>query len=271
MSRTEQNPERARGVKKASSKKKPAFERVDVDLDKRVTVKTEGMSLLLKTASKGRFGGIENASQSVVIETIPGKGHTQFQKHKGRVARISDKNNRSKNTIDRITEYRASQILDEFSIPKNQLSSLHSKIVDLVRLSVSEALEIKATPDVPAAKVASLPEQAPEIYGGLRGSETPPEFVKRVYSPWLGQGLDRAHIKHIDPKLYTAIDNWTRKPGNEWPAEVDLPTRGEQTRRTIEQLKQEVPDGRIGKVLGDFTAREAQRIRAAVRRQEQKR
>lgn len=116
-----------------------------------------------------------------------------------------------------------------------------------------------------------LPTEAPEIYQGLRGPETPPEFVKRVYAPWLGQGLDRAHIKHLDPKLYTAIDNWTRKPGNQWPADVDLPTRGEQTRRTIDQLKQEAPDGRIGKVLGDFTAREAQRIRAAVRRQEQKR
>lgn len=119
--------------------------------------------------------------------------------------------------------------------------------------------------------VPALPNEAPEIYGGLRGLETPPEFVKRVYAPWLGHGLDRAHIKHLDPKLYTAIDNWTRKPGNEWPADVDLPTRGEQTRRTIEQLKQEAPDGRIGKVLGDFTAREAQRIRAAVRRQEKKR
>lgn len=117
----------------------------------------------------------------------------------------------------------------------------------------------------------SLPQTAPEIYQGLRGPETPPEFVKRVYAPWLGQGLDRAHIKHLDPKLYTAIDNWSRKPGNEWPADVDLPTRGEQTRRTIDHLKTEAPDGKLGKVLGTFTAREAQRIRSAIQRDRQKR
>lgn len=113
-----------------------------------------------------------------------------------------------------------------------------------------------------------LPTEAPEIYQGLRGPESPPEFVKRVYAPWLGQGLDRAHIKHLDPTLYQSINNWSRK--NEWPADVDLPTRSEQTQRTIEQLKQQAPEGRIGKVLGNFTAREAQRIRSALHRDRQK-
>lgn len=113
-----------------------------------------------------------------------------------------------------------------------------------------------------------LPTEAPEIYQGLRGPESPPEFVKRVYAPWLGQGLDRAHIKHLDATLYQSINNWSRK--NEWPADVDLPTRSEQTQRTIEQLKQQAPEGRIGKVLGNFTAREAQRIRSALHRDRQK-
>lgn len=113
-----------------------------------------------------------------------------------------------------------------------------------------------------------LPTEAPEIYQGLRGPESPPEFVKRVYAPWLGQGLDRAHIKHLDSTLYQGIMNWSRK--NEWPADVDLPTRAEQTQRTIAQLRATAPDGQLGKVLGNFTAREAQRIRSALHRDRQK-
>lgn len=161
----------------------------------------------------------------------------------------------------------------KLGLPHGQIAAVADLVADDLAARGYGVTETKAPvpPEAVQSDPMPIPTKAPEIYGGLRGPETPPEFVKRVYAPWLGQGLDRAHIKHLDPKLYTAIDNWTRKPGNEWPADVDLPTRGAQTRRTIEQLKQEAPDGRIGKVLGDFTAREAQRIRAAVRRQEQKR
>lgn len=107
-----------------------------------------------------------------------------------------------------------------------------------------------------------LPTEAPEIYQGLRGPESPPEFVKRVYAPWLGQGLDRAHIKHLDPKLYTAIDNWTRKPGNEWPADVDLPTRAEQNQRILSGGESAVRE-HLGKFTGAELLREAGRLRAA--------
>lgn len=112
----------------------------------------------------------------------------------------------------------------------------------------------------------SLPSVAPEIYQGLRGPETPPEFIKRVYEPWLGHGLDRGHIRQLDPKLYTAINNWLSRPDNVWPEDVDLPTREEQNRRMIDQLRAEAPDGQVGKVLGDFTAREAGRIRSVMQR-----
>lgn len=114
--------------------------------------------------------------------------------------------------------------------------------------------------------VLPLPDAAPEIYQGLRGPETPPAFVQRVYGPWLGHGLDRAHIRHLDPKLSAAIDNWMSRPGNEWPAEVDLPTRSEQNRRVVERLRAQAPDGDINKVIGSFTMREAERLRSAAKR-----
>ena len=270
MNRTEQSPRQARVSKKASSNKDSGIDRVDVDLAERATPKEEAMNRLLDKAAKGRSGTIVSAGGIVVIETIPGKGHTRFLNKDEQAARIGDKNNSSANTPDKIIESRVAKILDELHLPFDYQSSLHRKIVDLVQSSVSEALERQTAPDAlsPSGDVASLPVQAPEIYGGMRGPETPPEFVKRVYAPWLGHGLDRAHIKHLDPTLYQAINNWSRK--NEWPADVDLPTRSEQTQRTIEQLKQQAPEGRIGKVLGNFTAREAQRIRSALHRDRQK-
>ena len=109
-----------------------------------------------------------------------------------------------------------------------------------------------------------LPTTAPERYQGLRGPESPPEFVKRVYGDWLGKGLDRAHIRNLDHSLSTAIDNWSRK--NEWPEDIDLPTRSEQNRRVVERLRAQAPGGDISKVIGEFTLREAERIRAASRR-----
>jgi len=89
----------------------------------------------------------------------------------------------------------------------------------------------------PSSSNIALPSEAPETYSGLRGPENPPEFVERVYGPWLGHGLTRAHIYQLDHVLYRAIDNWSRKPGNEWPSHVDLPTAHEWNIRRLDELK----------------------------------
>lgn len=91
-----------------------------------------------------------------------------------------------------------------------------------------------------------LPQSAPETYGGLRGPETPPEFVKRVYGPWLGEGLTRAHMRKLDPTLYQAITNWLSRPGNEWPADVDLPTLKEQNDRWVDRFRAEGAAAALG-------------------------
>lgn len=263
MSRAEQSPGQARGSKKASSNKDSGIDRVDVDLAERATPKEEAMNRLLDKEANGRSGTIVSAGGIVVIERIPGKGHTRFLNKDEQAARIGDKNNSSAINPDKLIESRVAKILDELHLPFSYQSPLHRKIVDLVQLSVSEALERQAAPDAlsPSGHIASLPVQAPEIYGGLRGPETPPEFVKRVYAPWLGQGLDRAHIKHLDPKLYTAIDNWTRKPGNEWPADVDLPTRAEQNQRILNGGEAAIRQ-HLGKFTGAELLREAARLQA---------
>ena len=107
---------------------------------------------------------------------------------------------------------------------------------------------------------SAMPEAAPETYQGLRGPESPPEFVQRVYGPWLGQGLTRAHVRKLDPGLYQAINNWSRK--NEWPADVDLPTLKEQNDRWVDRVKN------VG--AGDISHTEAMRLAGVMQRRQPK-
>lgn len=116
----------------------------------------------------------------------------------------------------------------------------------------------------------NLPESAPEIYPGLRGPESPPKFVERVYAPWLGQGLTRAHIRKLDPKLAVAINNWLSRPGNEWPADVDLPTKAEQTSRWVERVKSEGLTKAVEGMSGDDALRVASRYHGALNRRKEK-
>jgi hypothetical protein len=177
---------------------------------------------------------------------------------------IEDKTNRD---IRGIIEDAASTVLGQhfldFKVSKVEKRRLITEMAD----AVLQGLHSRSAASSQGNEVAlSFPETAPKIYPGLRGPETPPEFIKRVYEPWLGHGLDRAHIRQLDPKLYTAINNWLSRPGNVWPQDVDLPTREEQNRRMIDQLRAKAPDGQVGKVLGDFTSREAMRIRSVMQR-----
>lgn len=116
----------------------------------------------------------------------------------------------------------------------------------------------------PTSPPFTSPTEAPELYQGLRGPETPPAFVQRVYGECLGHGLTRAHIRNLDPGLYRAIENWSRR--NEWPAEVDLPTKAEQTTREIAAFEAQVLEGNSNEVLGKFTGQEAARLGAAIAR-----
>lgn len=117
-----------------------------------------------------------------------------------------------------------------------------------------------------ASNVLKLPTEAPEKYPGLTGGETPPDFVQRVYGQWLGQGLTRAHVNRLDPKLAAAIYNWLSRPNNVWPPDVDLPTKSEQISRDLDMLRAQAPNGRISLALAGLSAREAGRIRGAIQR-----
>lgn len=111
-----------------------------------------------------------------------------------------------------------------------------------------------------------LPTEAPENYQGLRGPETPPQFVQRVYGPWLSHGLTRAHIRKLDQKLYEGINNWLSRPGNEWPADVDLPTLKEQNSRWAERVQSEGLANVLGDASPGFALKEAARLSGVLQR-----
>jgi len=43
------------------------------------------------------------------------------------------------------------------------------------------------------------------------------DFLKAVYEPWLGHGMTRAHLKHVDPKAWIALrDKLKKEPMPSW-------------------------------------------------------
>jgi len=89
-----------------------------------------------------------------------------------------------------------------------------------------------------------LPTVAPVLWKeGRRAGEDPPSFIKRVYEPWLGKGLSRADIRHLDFKLYTSLFNWLKK--NPWPEGLDLPTLKQRNDNLVEDLRATLLDSTL--------------------------
>ena len=66
--------------------------------------------------------------------------------------------------------------------------------------------------DDPADSEVPLPDAAPELWSGREGrKENPIAFIQRVYAPWLGRGLNRAHIRNLDLPLYRALSVWVHR------------------------------------------------------------
>jgi len=79
-----------------------------------------------------------------------------------------------------------------------------------------------------------LPVKAPEKWVKRKDKgETPPLFIGRVYSTWMGRGLARSDILRYDESLYRALYNWMKT--NPLPDWFDLLTRKEVTDRKAEQ------------------------------------
>lgn len=80
-----------------------------------------------------------------------------------------------------------------------------------------------------------IPFQAPELYQKRKDRrERPHEFIKRVYSKWLGKGLARHHLLHLDKSLYHALCCWLTK--NDHPDWLELPTKKQINDRELNEI-----------------------------------
>jgi hypothetical protein len=82
---------------------------------------------------------------------------------------------------------------------------------------------------------SSIPSHAPATWLARKDrSESPVDFIRREYGPWLGQGISRPDIKRLDKSLYDALCNWLSKHGP-MPNDVDLPTKKEMNDRKLQE------------------------------------
>ncbi|PQA86026.1 hypothetical protein [Hyphococcus luteus] len=100
-------------------------------------------------------------------------------------------------------------------------------------ISVEDALKIYAVSLM--MNQNPLPKRAPELYRDRKDrSEKAPDFIKRVYSDFIGKGLSKAHIRQLDRGLYQALYNWLKD--NELPVDLPLPMKSEITDRRLAAL-----------------------------------
>lgn len=113
---------------------------------------------------------------------------------------------------------------------------------------------------VSAGGHAPLPSHPPALWAtDKHAGETPPDFIKRHYEPWIGRGLARPDIKRLDARLYVALNNWLRH--NEIPSDLNLPTLKEKNDGWVATILKE------GRPTADnMTAKEASRLAGALHR-----
>ena len=103
------------------------------------------------------------------------------------------------------------------------------------------ALTLKSIWQPPPAP-EPLPADAPERWTSrdLNLKENPPLFIRRVYARWLGHGLARKDLAHLDADLYKALSVWLVRHPDDEIARL-LPSQSEQIDEVIERLSAQYP------------------------------
>lgn len=227
---------------------------IENNLNRRLSLR--GLVTEAQNAREGRRGKVGDDDRAFIKSSFD-EIRAAWQNERKFILFIKDRLSDKIHSLDSISSFERLERLKAFNLQYGD-----EGLEDYARLLFPEwsfAERVKAFES--DQKSPSLPKDAPEKYQGLRSPETPPTFVKRVYGPWLGHGLDRGHIRQLDPTLYQAIVNWSRR--NKWPTEIDLPTRSQQIDRKLERLQ-------AGEAVGDFTLREMQRTAAALQRRRER-
>lgn len=105
-------------------------------------------------------------------------------------------------------------------------------LADLNRML--SATDQPPAPPVRAVNAVTI-SQAPELWSERRGrNENPIAFIRRVYAPYLGNGMTRPLLRQLDWPLYRALSVWElRHPADRMH---DMPTKSDLIDRKIAEL-----------------------------------
>lgn len=150
--------------------------------------------------------------------------------HLGNISRIELKN--EQNFLDYYSELPLEERLDRLEIFSRKSGG--AGVADFARRLFPELFAArdaeKSHADVSQTDV-ELPTAPPCSWSTERlESESPPEFIMRVYGPWMGKGLTMADVRHLDEPLAQSLYHHIRK-GHSMPEGFDLPTKHEQRER----------------------------------------
>jgi len=109
-----------------------------------------------------------------------------------------------------------------------------------------------------------IPSEAPIKWKDREPGETPPDFVRRAYAPWLEGGLSKRVLRSLDPTLVTELNKWVRD-GNAMPADVKILTVSEENRQLLDAGPEAIHE-HLGKFTGAEAVREARRLTMAKHR-----
>lgn len=105
--------------------------------------------------------------------------------------------------------------------------------------------------------VPPLPEQPPARWKTARlESETPPEFVRRIYGVWLGKGFTKAHLRQLDFLCYEALGVWSKT--HDMPSGFVLPSLREHNDAWIQKVEED--QFGVLKLLGMDSPHDIQRL-----------
>ena len=178
---------------------------------------------------------------------------------------IEDKNNSFiRSVIDEAVESVLGEHFRKLKIPDSDRKRLASDLAEAVLDGFAQSSGKDSQSTNAVADNLAPPSVAPIKWKDREPGETPPDFIRRAYGPWLEGGLSKRVLRGLDSTLVMELNKWVRD-GNEMPADIKILTLKEENDLILANgdagLRQH-----LGKFTGAEALREASRLRGAMER-----
>ena len=130
----------------------------------------------------------------------------------------------------------------ENAFTANDILEILEALLEYYATEVDPTTYPPASLQQPASKQLLMPAKPKEFWAqrDLNLRENPPQFIRRVYEKWLGQGLARKDLAQLDPDLYKALSVWLSRHPEDDLAQV-LPPQSDVIDDIISRLSAEYP------------------------------